>query len=435
MQEEEAAVAAAAAAAGRRKNHNGDDGDDDDDETNKNGFVEVFDTRPATEFRLMTFSKFKKTDVKREILQSVLNGKVEAANYWAAEMVCAGQFSELWDHLLCCMSKHISIANPKLPLYMDMRRNSYLTILKTERSADFASAAAAAAATGGGDIHDDKEGGANTTELLEYRNSENIRRLFAEVISVLCFSGKRPAFEYMKIDREEEFDLESWTDRLKAPSPMYANGVFRKKSDPREAFIACNEFSYALHTRQVSAATYWIEWILEFEMHCKKKSEKLTCDRRSIPGVPYKFQDDILWLFWEIILDVVDGNDVIDNDNDNIQKDLYDSDDDNDDTAVLGGGGSKKHHINNELRSRIVHALWRLFCFNYTSVAGRRRKFLMYHAVFIATEEYWNANVEIVRRRDEIQNVVAQVNNFYKIIARNAVVDNSNFLMLSTKIT
>ena len=93
------------------------------------------------------------------------------------------------------------------------------------------------------------------------------------------------------------------TSRLKAPAISYIQPIFLK-SDPKELFIAMNEFAYHISniSKQGVNACYWIEWIIEFEIICKKKGEKCLCERRSFAPVPEKCQMDIIWIIWDSII-------------------------------------------------------------------------------------------------------------------------------------
>ena len=81
------------------------------------------------EFKNITFSKYQKSKAKYELVNCIYNCKIENACYWCAEFICSGHFLELWDIIILYFCKYIHSGNPKLPIYLNMRYNSFLTIL------------------------------------------------------------------------------------------------------------------------------------------------------------------------------------------------------------------------------------------------------------------------------------------------------------------
>jgi hypothetical protein len=236
---------------------------------------QINDIRSISDFKGESFSKYKKTDVRKELLNCMLDGKIEPACNWGAELICAGQFLDLWDIILTFLGKHVHLANPKLAIYLEMRYEKFKQIISS------------------GYVDD----------ILRLRNNPQIRSLFAEIICILCISNKKHSFQGIKINKEEEYDITHMSNKLKAPSVSYAQSVY-KKDDPKELFISINEFAYHISPESNNSlqACFWLEWIMEFQKICANKKEKCLCERRSNIPVDDKFQMDPIWIIWEIIL-------------------------------------------------------------------------------------------------------------------------------------
>jgi len=236
---------------------------------------QINDIRSISDFKGESFSKYKKTDVRKELLNCMLDGKIEPACNWGAELICAGQFLDLWDIILTFLGKHVHLANPKLAIYLEMRYEKFKQIISS------------------GYVDD----------ILRLRNNPQIRALFAEIICILCITNKKHSFQGIKINKEEEYDITHMSNKLKAPSVSYAQSVY-KKDDPKELFISINEFAYHISPESNNSlqACFWLEWIMEFQKICANKKEKCLCERRSNIPVDDKFQMDPIWIIWEIIL-------------------------------------------------------------------------------------------------------------------------------------
>ena len=71
-------------------------------------------------------------------------------------------------------------------------------------------------------------------------------------------------------------------ENLKAPNTIYAKSVY-KEDDPVEYLIPFNEFIYHLtKTKQKVDIIYWLNWIIEYDILCRKKKKNIGCVPRSI---------------------------------------------------------------------------------------------------------------------------------------------------------
>jgi hypothetical protein len=328
---------------------------------------QINDIRSISDFKGESFSKYKKTDVRKELLNCMLDGKIEPACNWGAELICAGQFLDLWEIILTFLGKHVHLANPKLAIYLEMRYEKFKQIIST------------------GYVED----------ILRLRNNPQIRALFAEIICILCNTNKKHSFQGIKINKEEEYDMTHMSNKLKAPSVSYAQSVY-KKDDPKELFISINEFAYHISTESNNSlqACFWLEWIMEFQKICANKKEKCLCERRSNIPVDDKFQMDPIWIIWEIIL--------------------------------------KQSTEKNNIKNKILNSILKLYCLKYTPGVKKRRRYLIYYAISIITEQY-DTKIDITKDKELVETVVKKINAIYKQIKKNEVGPKIDYLMTDVR--
>jgi len=325
--------------------------------------VEINDVRLPSEFKGISFSGYKKTDVRKQLVENIQKGKLEPACYWSAELICAGHFAELWETILYFTGKHIHLGNPKLIIYLEKRFEIFRNIVAQ----------------------------GHYIQEMDLRNNTVIRQIFAEVVSTLVLSNKKHSFEPIKINRDEEFDMTQMTERLKAPSTNYAENIMMKE-DPKELYIAVNEFAYHISkdSSNMRSASYWIEWVVEFDIICKKRKQPCLCQRRVTIHVERKFQRDIIWILWDALLHY---------------------------TALM----------QNTFIDTLMRSLLHVFCIKYTTAACHKRRYLLYYAVALLTEPV-PTTIEMIPDKPMVQNIVLKINEIYKQIKKNEKSPNTEYL-------
>ena len=326
---------------------------------------EINDIRIQSHFKGISFSKYRKPDVRKQLIENIKNGKLEPAVHWCAELICAGHFMEVWETILHYAGKHIHLGNPKIIVYLEKRYEIFRNIMIQGQFLN----------------------------ELQLRNHPTIRQLFAEIISTLALSNRNHSFEPIKINRVEEFDMTQMTDRLKAPSMLYVEHIF-KKDDPKELFIAVNEFAYNISPdkRSTVGACYWIEWAIDFDAICKKRKTAVYCELRSTVPVDKSYKRDIIWILWDALFHYCQLAD-------------------------------------NPYINVLMQSVFAVFCIKYTTASCKKRRYLLYFAVSLLTEHV-PTNVELVSPHNKllIQNVVEKINTIYKQIKKNEESPNTEYL-------
>lgn len=328
-----------------------------DDNTNIN------DARFPNDFQGVSFSNYNKTAVRKHLIENMMNSRIEPACYWSSELICAGHFMDLWEIILHFIGKHIHIGNPKIVIYVEKRFLLFRNLMETEQF----------------------------TSEMQLRNHPTIRQMFAEIICTLTISKRKHSFETIKIKRETEFDMTNMTDRLKATSAEYATNILQS-DDPKELFICINELSYHLSKDSLSVvnACYWIEWLIEFDLICKKKKQAVSCETRTDVQVENKHKNNIIWIVWDAIMKYGD-------------------------------------ELEDPFISQLLLSLRNIFCIKYTPATNKKRRYLLYYAVTLVVETI-PTDIPLMANKTLVVDIMQRINTIYKQIKKKEQKPTANYL-------
>ena len=86
---------------------------------------EINDIRDIEDFRTTTFSNYKRSQVKKALLNSLINENIERACYWCCELICSSHFLDIWEIIILYIGKHVHEANPKLCVFVKLKFDKF----------------------------------------------------------------------------------------------------------------------------------------------------------------------------------------------------------------------------------------------------------------------------------------------------------------------
>jgi len=317
--------------------------------------VIINDTRDK--FKTTSFSNFKKNELCKKLQNSIYYNKREEAFFWTCEMLCTNMLLEIWDTYFILMSKYIHIHNPKLPLYIEKKYYEFREIVGQD-------------------------------DTIQYvRNSKKLRIIFCSITTVLSCAEKLTILD--NLQHKFVFKIESLYDNLKAPNTTFVNLVY-KQGDPVEYLISFNEFIYHLtETKQKVDIIYWLNWIIEYDILCRKKKKIIGCVSRDIYKNSRKaLETNIIWIIWDTLFAI-------------IHKDKY-----------------SQNIIN------IVNSIYNLFTVRYCVSVNKKRISLICHTIeMILLHKEIKYNIPILNSSNELSNLEENIKIVMEQIKKSEVND------------
>lgn len=328
----------------------------------------IVNKRDVSTYKIESNSGYKKQNVITSLMMSLKDGYVQKSCYWSAEMLSSNMIDIFLQKSIAFLSQEIYQYNPNAPKWLHneiSRINSVIDIFPNN--------------------------------LLELRNSQEVRNSVCEISTVLSMSRKR-TYKIPKIN-DRDFDLDNIKRRLLKRNTNMISGII-KEQDPREIVIPLNELANhimiarknnhnsGLNTKNDSIEPfYWCSWILEWDKKLNSRNVEgysFQCAQRQSRHYDFKFCRDCVWLLWELIIDLVD-------------------------------------RLNINIISEQVKSLFLLYTYNFSKARKNERRFIFFHAIRYITDKI-NWDTPVHNNRTGAIHLSAGINFIYKNIQRDGLV-------------
>ena len=316
---------------------------------------EVIINDSRDKFKTTSFSNFKKNELGKKLQNSIYYNKREEAFFWTCEMLCSNMLLEIWDTFFILMSKYIHVHNPKLPLYIEKKYSEFRDIIGKDDT------------------------------VQNVQNNQKLRIIFCSITTVLSCSEKLTILDHLQ--NKFLFKIESLYENLKAPNTSYVDLVY-KQGDPVEYLIPVNEFIYHLtvSTQKVDII-YWLNWIIEYDILCRKKKKIIGCVSRNLYQNNKKvLETNIIWIIWDSLFTVMNNG----NYSQNVKK--------------------------------IVESIYNLFAVRYCVSTNKKRISLICHAIeLVLLHKEVKYNVAILKNNEEMSNLEGNISVVMEQIKKHEV--------------
>ncbi len=216
----------------------------------------------------LSFSNFKKTDVKKRFMNCLKNNELDNSLYWGVELDLSGEQEYIWNQILYFYCDYVNIYNSSFILYYFKRYESFIHYSKN--------------------IYKEK---------YDYRNSLKMRNHLCELISTIVCSNYNTIQKLPKISNND-FDFNNHILLCKEINEI--NNIILI-NDPKDIIVPCNEILYILSNNHNSSdykkkCLFWINWLFTWD---KQFNNNLVF--RKIDNIDSKYYHNIHWIIWEII--------------------------------------------------------------------------------------------------------------------------------------
>jgi len=312
----------------------------------------IVDKRKAKDFSSVTYSGYKKIDVINQLEKSLLNNDLESSCNWLIELHISGKVDSIWKTVFYILSKNININNPQLPSWLWLKYKRYLQIMNKF----------------------------NKGYEYESRNNQEIRNLFADVITMLVYSYKSSQLDKLPKINNKDFLQEMMVKKMMSKE-LYNIKDISDNTCSNELKIGLNEIVNHLksekHGKLLDGIAYWYLWIEKIEKFKKKNGVEFKSLEHNIKDVDNKYHKDWRWTIWKIILE-------------------------------------KTNYINNNKLTNEVHALYNMYKWKYTTTTCVKKQYLIFFACMFLKENI-NWYIPIINKYEYRVQACCNINQLYRL--------------------
>ncbi len=235
----------------------------------------IIDARKPSELKTYTISHYKRVDVIKDFHNSIIEGNLERACLWTAELHSSGKADLIWKELLEEVPGYINKKNPHISTWIWHKFHIYEYLLTTF----------------------------TPKYRYEHRNNQEIRNLLVDVVAVITTSDKFHISEIIPKIGKAHLQIENYKRKMISSHLRLIENIVNTY-DPSEIQIGINEIVTLLGSTnfKLENVLYWYMWLNLMEKS-KKKWEVFICfphqDEKENPSdVDDKLHGDWVWAFW-----------------------------------------------------------------------------------------------------------------------------------------
>ena len=244
----------------------------------------INDPRLTKEFKGITISGYKRTDVVNVFYNSLFNSELENTCRWCVELHSTGLIKPILDKLELLYFKNVNISNPYFIFYYYQRKERLNELL----------------------------GKFPKKSVIYSRNNQEIRNLLCELTSIVCLSKKNIVFETKSLPKlgKDFSNINLIRSKIKAKDTKKIYSYLSDK-DPSEVKLALNEiinilYSFDCNFNKVIYWYLWLKKITQIKLKGNKKTDfRFKCEPYDIKGIGDNYKTEWTWPLWKIILDVL----------------------------------------------------------------------------------------------------------------------------------